>query len=210
MLGPKAARLLIIPTHQKALRGETALYEHHVDDRVFAVRVQPLLDQQQVIIGCPGLAFDVTEQTRAAAVRQQAEQQLLAQRAEAEGLVERERLRHELFGSVSHDLRTPLTAARAALGLIETTGEGLAPGERQLLDNARRNLERLRLLVDDLVAANQLLAGAAPPALEAVPLDLRDVVAAAIAPLAPLLERRGQTLVQEHPWHCRCEANPRG
>jgi two-component system cell cycle sensor histidine kinase/response regulator CckA len=138
------------------------------------------------------------ERTRAEAERAAAERRLLTQRLEAEYVADRERLRRDLIGSVSHDLRTPLTATRAALGLLESSGGSLAPVERQLLDNARRSLERLRLLVDDLVAANQLLAEAPPPAV-ATRLDLRAVVEAAVGPLAPLIERRGQALAWELP-----------
>jgi PAS domain S-box-containing protein len=198
VLGPEAAELPVIPAHRRALRGETARYERQVGERVFDVRVQPLRDQQQ-IVGCLGLAIDVTERARAEAARAAAQQQLLAQRMEAERLADQERLRRELIGSLSHDLRTPLTAARAALGLLETTGAGREPEQHQLLDNARRSLERLRLLIDDMIAANQLLAGAEPPPIEPVPLDLRAVVEAAAAPLIRLMERRSQTLAYDLP-----------
>lgn len=208
ILGPEALELPIIPAHRRALQGELAHYERRAAERVFDVRVQPLRDQQR-IIGCLGLAIDVTERTQAEAARQAVERQLLAQRLEAERLAERERARHELFRSVSHDLRTPLTAARAALGLLDTTGGGLEPGSRQLLDNARRNLERLRLLVDDLIAANQLLAGAAPLVSEPVPLDLCAVVEAAVAPMAAMLERRGQALACELPVALPVRGDPR-
>jgi signal transduction histidine kinase len=106
-------------------------------------------------------------------------------------------------------LRTPLTAARAALGLLEATGGATEPGSGQLLANARRNLERLRLLVDDLIAANQLLAGAAPPVSELVPLDLRAVVEAALAPLATIIERRGQTIGCKLPVALPMHGDPR-
>ncbi|NTU78032.1 MAG: PAS domain-containing protein [Chloroflexales bacterium] len=208
ILGAEAAALPIIPAHQRALKGEAAQYEHRAAGRIFAARVQPLRDQQQGVLGCLGLALDNTERTPAEAACQAAEQRLVARRLEAERLAERERARHELFSSVSHDLRTPLTAARAALGLLETTSEGLGPGDHPLLDNARRNLERLRLLVDDLIAANQLLVGAAPLASAPVPLDLRTVVEAAIAPLAALIARRGQTLVRELPMALPVRGDP--
>jgi len=82
-------------------------------------------------------------------------------RDEAERLEALDCLRADFVASVSHDLRTPLTAVRAGLGMLETgIGERLPPEERQLLSDARLNVERLRRLIDDLLAYNQLEAGA--------------------------------------------------
>lgn len=64
ILGPEAAELPIIPAHSRALRGEAAQYERRAAGLVFDVRVQPLRDQQQQVIGCLGLALDITERTR--------------------------------------------------------------------------------------------------------------------------------------------------
>ncbi|MDP9350259.1 MAG: hypothetical protein M3P51_01770, partial [Chloroflexota bacterium] len=81
-------------------------------------------------------------------------------RDEAERLEELDRLRADFISSVSHDLRTPLTAARAGLGMLETGASNrLPPDERELLEDARLNIERLGLLIDDLLAYNQLEAG---------------------------------------------------
>ena len=208
VLGPKAEELPILPAHRRALAGEAARYERRADDRIFDVRVQPLRDHERAIVGSLGLALEITERAAAEAARAAAEQQLLAQRLEAERVAERERARRELLSSVSHDLRTPLTSARAALGLLDTGGAGFSQDERQLLDNARRSLERLRLLVDDLLAANQLLAGVVPPLHHPVALDLGDIVAAAVADLAPLLARKGQQLVNK--LHAACVLPVRG
>jgi len=94
---------------------------------------------------------------------------------------------------VSHDLRTPLTAARAALVLVEASaGNELRADERDLLANARRNVERLGLLIDDLLASNQLEAGTLR--LDREPLDLRAVVTDAMAAVQPLLQANGQML----------------
>jgi signal transduction histidine kinase len=133
------------------------------------------------------------ERKRAEAAAAAAEQQLVLQRTEAALLAERERLRRQFLLSISHDLRTPLTSARAALGLLETQfGARLENQGEELVANAWRGIERLRLLIDDLLAANQIAAGVA--FVQRGPLDLRSVVTSAAASLQELITRKGQLL----------------
>jgi len=133
-----------------------------------------------------GIERDIT-------ARKQAEQALQTARGEAERLEELDRLRDQFIAMVSHDLRTPLTAARAALILLQTSArERHGPDERALVDNARRNIERLNLLIDDLLTLNQFEAGILR--LDWEPLDLRAVVADAMAAVHPLIREKGQVL----------------
>ncbi|MCA1718955.1 MAG: HAMP domain-containing histidine kinase, partial [Actinobacteria bacterium] len=112
---------------------------------------------------------------------------------ESERLSEIDRLRDLFISSVSHDLRTPLTATRAGLGLLRTSASGrLRADERDLLDNARRNTDRLGTLIDDLLAYNQLEAGTLR--LDREPLDLRAVVTEAMSSVHPLIQEKGQLL----------------
>ena len=123
-------------------------------------------------------------------------------------LAELDRLRGEFLATISHDLRTPLTAARTALRLVAlSAGERLRPDERDLLDNGRRNTERLGRLIDDLLALNQLTAGTLRPARE--PLDLREVAAAAAAAVEPLVRDKGKALVVQLPGPLPGEGDPR-
>ncbi|MGD9890208.1 MAG: sensor histidine kinase [Dehalococcoidia bacterium] len=116
-----------------------------------------------------------------------------AAQLESERLAELNRLRSEFISTISHDLRTPLTATRAGLGMLETSMvDRLQPDEKDLLGNARRNVDRLALLIDDLLAFNQLEAGTLQ--LDREPLDLRAVVAGAMATVHPLIREKGQTL----------------
>lgn len=128
--------------------------------------------------------------TRRLEQEQTAAQSMLDETTRLETL---EHLRADFVATVSHDLRTPLTAARAALILVDASaGSGLRSDERDLLANARRNVERLGLLIDDLLAYNQLETGALR--LDREPLDLRAVVTDAMAAVHPLLQSSGQTL----------------
>src|SRR5439155_20393927 len=101
---------------------------------------------------------------------------------------------HDGFiATVSHQLLTPLAAARAGLGLLATgVADRLGPDDRRLLDNIGRHIGRLGIHLNDLLALNQLKAGTLPFAPE--PLDLRAVATGAMAVVAALLREKGQVL----------------
>jgi PAS domain S-box-containing protein len=126
------------------------------------------------------------------------EQQLAREQAETERLAEIDRLRQEFIASISHDLRTPLTAARAGLGMVATSlGRRLRPAEQELVDNVKRNLAWLNLQIDDLLTLNQIEADVLH--LNREPLDLRMVVTDALEAVYPLTKQKGQTLEVDLP-----------
>ncbi len=119
-----------------------------------------------------------------------------------------DRLREEFLASVSHDLRTPLTAARAGLGLLEASADDrLQPDERALARNALRNIERLDMLIGDLLTVNQLEAGTLR--LQPEPLDARIVVADAMASVHSLIVEKGQMLEPHLPEPLAIEGDAR-
>ena len=98
-----------------------------------------------------------------------------ASRNETERRAELERVRTEFIAGISHDLRTPLTGARAGLGMLETSVQDrLRPDEQELIGSVRRNVRRLGRLIDDLITFNQLEASALQ--LARAPLDVRALV----------------------------------
>lgn len=103
----------------------------------------------------------------------------LEQAASAAGsLAEVDRLRTALLSAVSHDLRTPLASATAAVETLQTPGLQLSKGDRlELLDTANTSLRRLSGLVENLLDMSRLQAGALALAMEDV--DVLDVIAAA-------------------------------
>lgn len=127
-----------------------------------------------------------------------AQAEVAAHQREAERLEELERLRAGFVASISHDLNTPLTAINAGLGLLEDTAEvQLRADQFRLLRNARRNGERLKRLIDDLLTYNRLSAGALSLQREAV--DLREVAGEARAAVQALAEHKGQRLALDLP-----------
>ncbi len=104
----------------------------------------------------------------------------------------------ELLARISHDLRTPLTSIRAGLGLLAmNVGGKLSANESSLLNNAKRGAERLGLLVNDLLAHNEISRNG--HGFEKERIDLCDIVGDAVMLLRPLVEGKNQQLYVDLP-----------
>ena len=91
---------------------------------------------------------------------------------EAETLRRSDLVKTALLRAVSHDLRTPLTGIRTAVGALRSTTLELSDRDRaELLDTIDVDSERLNRLVTDLLDLSRLEAGAAAPDLELWSLD---------------------------------------
>ncbi|WP_338090571.1 sensor histidine kinase [Planosporangium thailandense] len=110
-------------------------------------------------------------------------QERLAEQAAAVGpLAEVDRLRTALLSAVSHDLRTPLASAKAAVDGLRIPDVEFSDADRdELLATAGESLERLSRLVENLLDMSRLQAGvlAMAPQLtslaEAIPLAVDDL-----------------------------------
>ena len=117
---------------------------------------------------------------------------LEAQARQVDTLRERDRLRGALLGSISHDLRTPLTAVIAATEAIPSKG----PFASEVLI-AREESRRLQRFLDDLLEASRIEHGAIQPKLESV--DLTDVIAAVLRDLRQTgSDARVETAINAH------------
>ena len=90
------------------------------------------------------------------------EQQRLAVEAEAaRPIAEADRMRTALLAAVSHDLRTPLASAKAAVTSLRSDDVQWDEEDRnELLATADESLDRLAHLVDNLLDMSRLQAGA--------------------------------------------------
>jgi two-component system sensor histidine kinase KdpD len=90
------------------------------------------------------------------------EQQRLAAEAEAaRPIAEADRMRTALLAAVSHDLRTPLSSAKAAVTSLRSADVQWDQEDRdELLATADESLDRLAHLVDNLLDMSRLQAGA--------------------------------------------------
>jgi signal transduction histidine kinase len=161
------------------------------------------LGAQLLILGLTGVGMAIL--SRRLALEQAAAQ---AVRDEAARLAEVQRLRADFISTVSHDLRTPFTAVRAGLGMAQSSlADRVRPDEQQLLENVGRNIDRLGILINDLLAFNQFEAGTLQ--LEREVLDLRAVVTNGIAAIYPLIREKEQTLEVDLPEPLPCRGDPR-
>lgn len=95
---------------------------------------------------------------------------------------ERDRLRHALLSSVSHDLRTPLTTIIGTLQEIRA----LSPEQATQLAAARTEAERLHRFVANLLDMVRIEAGALHQKIE--PVDLSEAVSSALHDLGAALQ----------------------
>ncbi len=94
--------------------------------------------------------------------------------------VEVDRLKSEFVATVSHELRTPMTAIKGYVDIL-TMGAAGALNENQMhfLDIVRSNIERLNILVSDLLDISRMESGRVM--LRTQPLDLHALAEEAIA-----------------------------
>ncbi|WP_045877194.1 ATP-binding protein [Pseudofrankia sp. DC12] len=114
-----------------------------------------------------------------------AERLRLAQEAASvKPLAEADRVRSALLAAVSHDLRTPLAAAKAAVTGLRAEDVVWSPEERaELVATADESLDRLTTLVENLLDMSRLQAGVLSVFPRAV--HVEDVVALALDCLGP-------------------------
>jgi signal transduction histidine kinase len=103
-----------------------------------------------------------------------------------------ERERSLMLSSISHDLRTPLAALRAA---VEAIRDGVAPDPDLYLAGMERQVKALSSLVDDLQLHTRLISGTLELRLTA--LDLTELADEAMETLRPLAEQRTVKLLLE-------------
>ncbi|HYG81866.1 MAG TPA: ATP-binding protein [Pyrinomonadaceae bacterium] len=106
-----------------------------------------------------------------------------------------ERVRQEFLSNVSHELRTPLTAIIAFVETLEDGALEDAASNRRFLSIIRRNAERMRSLIDDILELSALEAGTVK--VEVVELPLRALVTDVLTAVARRAEERRVTLVNE-------------
>ncbi|MGW4426647.1 sensor histidine kinase, partial [Streptosporangium sp. NPDC004631] len=104
---------------------------------------------------------------------------------QARPLAEADRMRTALLAAVSHDLRTPLASAKAAVeSLLNTDIDWSVEDRKELLATADESLVKLDRLVANLLDMSRLQAGVL--GLVAQPTALEEIVPRAIDDLGPL------------------------
>lgn len=124
--------------------------------------------------------------------------QLTEEASQAKALAEADRLRRSLLSAVSHDLRTPLAAVKAAVSSLRSDDVEFSPKDTaELLATVEESADQLTSLVGNLLDSSRLAAGVVRPTLR--PVYLEEVVHRALVGVgmgAPGSGRAGPDRVQ--------------
>ncbi|KYF53089.1 hypothetical protein BE04_10070 [Sorangium cellulosum] len=146
----------------------------------------PRFSPSGAFLGYVGSVIDITDRKQAEEERTRLLEVEQAARSEAERA---NRLKDEFLSTVSHELRTPLTAILGWLHLLRRRSsredEDLCKGLAVIDRNARAQAQ----LIEDLLDMGRITSGKLR--LDVQPLDLHDVVGAAVSSVAPSAEAKG-------------------
>ncbi|BBX72324.1 sensor protein KdpD [Mycobacterium shinjukuense] len=108
--------------------------------------------------------------TQAAGLVRQRE--LTEEASRTEAIVRADELRRSLLSAVSHDLRTPLTAAKVAVSSLRAADIAFSPEDTaELLATIEESIDQLTALVGNLLDSSRLAAGVVRPELHRVYLE---------------------------------------
>jgi GAF domain-containing protein/nitrogen-specific signal transduction histidine kinase len=125
------------------------------DDRIVLVHLAPVMMQKE-FLGTVSIFRDITHE------------------------VEVDRLKSEFVATVSHELRTPMTAIKGYVDILMMGAAGaINENQAHFLDIVKNNIDRLNILVSDLLDISSIEAGRVT--LTRQPLDIRQIARSAIA-----------------------------
>lgn len=163
------------------------------DEAAFRARARPLMDGevQQLNYGITveGVPYDICLQLMQP---EGASPRFISVARDVSERKALEKTKDEFIATVSHELRSPLTSIKGSLGLIlaGTTGE-LAERTRSMLEIARRNADRLVLIINDILDLEKIAAGEMKFVVE--PTEVTELVQEAMAANEPYAARFGVT-----------------
>ena len=109
---------------------------------------------------------------------------------EARALAEAMRIKSEFTSTVSHELRTPLAAIKESISLVsDGTAGPIGASQKDFLDMAKRNVDRLTRLINNILDFQKLEAGKMTFNIQAN--DINDTIAESAKTMAPLAEEKG-------------------
>lgn len=129
--------------HYDALTGKSGTYESNWGDALFQCFIEPLYDARNKIVGCVGVALDIT-------ARRSAEQITVDLRVEKE----RVHILSDFIQNATHDLSTPLSVMNASIYLLRNATE--PEKQKRHLDTLDSQTERLNELVKSMLTMLRL------------------------------------------------------
>jgi len=134
------------------------------------------------------LVHDVTDRRLAELERERSLERTETARRQAE---DANRAKDVFLATVSHELRTPLTPILAWANLLHEGGLG-TEGTNRGIDAIQRNARAQARLIDDLLDMSRIVAG--EWRLACRPVDLRDLITAALDVVRPTADAKGVAL----------------
>jgi two-component system sensor histidine kinase KdpD len=100
------------------------------------------------------------------------QRELSEEASKAEAIAQADELRRSLLSAVSHDLRTPIAAAKAAVSSLRSDDVDFSPADTaELLATIEESIDQLTALVGNLLDSSRLAAGVVSPDLLRVYLE---------------------------------------
>ncbi|WP_067548243.1 sensor histidine kinase [Nocardia crassostreae] len=100
------------------------------------------------------------------------QRQLREEAGAAQAVMEADKLRRALLSAVSHDLRTPLAGAKAAVSSLRSDDVEFSPEDTaELLETIEESVDQLTALVGNLLDSSRLMVGVVQPQMRRVYLD---------------------------------------
>jgi two-component system sensor histidine kinase KdpD len=124
-----------------------------------------------------GKKLDARDRRVLTAVAKQAaglirQRELAEEASRTEAIVKADELRRSLLSAVSHDLRTPLAAAKVAVSSLRAEDVAFSPEDTaELLATIEESIDQLTALVGNLLDSSRLAAGVVRPELRRVYLE---------------------------------------
>jgi signal transduction histidine kinase len=104
----------------------------------------------------------------------------------------------DFLATVSHELRTPLTSIAGFVEMLRDHDVGqITQAQDEVLETVGRNAARLQHLIEDMLTLSKIEAGAFKTVMQ--PVDLAEIVTAAVAALQPAAAAKGLTLSCDRP-----------
>ena len=160
---------------RRTTSGHEILIERPNGERLTALaHVSPILDDSGVLLGAVNVVVDVTDRRRA-----------------EDALKAANRAKDEFLATLAHELRNPLAPIRNAARILQLD-ESPSPNLRWALDVIDRQMQQMTRLIDDLLDISRITVNKLE--LRKLPVDVSEIVRAAVESSQPLLESCGHEL----------------
>lgn len=174
LMGQKASELPIdhILSNPSDEDGNSRIYQTllHIGTRVISVHLNPVLStEKQLAIGALLVFRDITRE------------------------VEADRLKNEFIGTVTHELRTPMTSIKGFTQLLVMGSLGpVNDTQQEFLNIIQVNAERMIAIINDLLDITKIETGSVE--LDMRSLHVAEVLSSVLSELQPRIRDRGQEI----------------